>query len=108
MVGAMLPGSDRMCGQARWGACNGHLGKCSEHISGRSRIDRRDRVERDDCRHRASASERESRELTVGVSHDVSTVLGIGRQRGWQAREHLDHGMPYVCCLARAHAAAPA
>jgi hypothetical protein len=38
----------------------------------------------------------------------VSTVLGIGRQRGWQAREHLDHGMPYVCCLARAHAAAPA
>ena len=25
-----------MCGQARWGACNGHLGKRSERISGRS------------------------------------------------------------------------
>ena len=75
-----------MRGQARWGACNGHLGKRSERISGRSRIDRRDRVERDHCRHRASASERESRELTVGLSHDVSTVLGIGRQRGSQPR----------------------
>ena len=36
MVGATLPGSDRMCGQARWGACNGHLGKRSERISGRA------------------------------------------------------------------------
>ena len=25
-----------MCGQARWGACNGHLGKRSERISERS------------------------------------------------------------------------
>ena len=31
----MVPGSDRdVCGQARWGACNGHLGKRSERSSG--------------------------------------------------------------------------
>ena len=29
--------------------------------------------------------------LTVGLGHDVSTVLGTGRQRGSQPREHLDH-----------------
>jgi hypothetical protein len=32
-----LPGSDRdVCGQARWGACNGPVGKRSERINGRS------------------------------------------------------------------------
>jgi hypothetical protein len=54
--------------------------------AGARRIDRRDRAERDHCRHRASASERESRELTVGLGHDVSTLLGIGRQLGSQPR----------------------
>ena len=54
--------------------------------AGARRIDRRDRVERDHCRHRSSASEREVAKLTVGLGHDVSTVLGIGRQRGSQPR----------------------
>src|SRR5205823_661102 len=48
--------------------------------AGARSIDRRDRVERDHCRRRASASEREVATLIVGLSHDVSTLLGIGRR----------------------------
>jgi hypothetical protein len=35
-VGATLPGSDRDVWTGEVGACNGHLGKRSERISGRS------------------------------------------------------------------------
>ena len=64
----------------------GISGSARSASAGVWRIDRRDRVERDRCRHRASAPEREVARLTVGRSHDVSTVLGIGRQRGSQPR----------------------
>src|SRR6516165_1018793 len=51
-----------MCGQARWEPAMGISASARSASAGARRIDRRDRVERDDSRHRASASERESRE----------------------------------------------
>ena len=55
--------------------------------AGARRIDRRDRVERDHCAGIEPARRKgKAATLTVGLGHDVSTVLGIGRQRGSQAR----------------------
>ena len=90
MVGATLPGGDRdvwtgEVGSLQWASRRA----LRAHQRALGALNRRDRVERDHCRYRASASQRESRELTVGLSHDVSTVLGIGRQRGSRARANI-------------------
>ena len=75
-----------MCGQARWGACNGHLGKRLERISGA----RGALIAVIGSREITAGIEPARRNgkvatLTVGLGH-VSTVLGIGRQRGSQPR----------------------
>ena len=55
--------------------------------AGARRIDRRDRVERDHCAGIEPARRNgKVATLTIGLGHDVSTVLGIGRQLGSQAR----------------------
>ena len=98
-----------MCGQARWGACMGISASARSASAGARRIDRRDRVERDHCRHRSSASEREVAKLTVGLGHDVSTVLDIGRQRGSQPRANTSitiRGVEIACFGAAALVAA--
>jgi hypothetical protein len=54
--------------------------------AGAGRIAHSGRVERDHCRHKAAHRNGKVAPLTVGLSHDVSTVLAIGRQRGSQPR----------------------
>ena len=75
-----------MGGQARWGACNGHLGKLGAHQRARGAL-----IAVTGSREISAGIETAGRNgkvatLTVGLGHDVSTVLGIGRQRGSQAR----------------------
>ena len=84
----MVPGSDRdVCGQARWGACNGHLGKSARSASaGADAL-----IAVIGSREITAGIEPAPRNgkvatLTVGLSHDVSSVLGIGRQLGSQPR----------------------
>ena len=58
--------------------------------AGARRIDRRDRVERDHCAGIEPARRNgKVATLTVGLGHDVSTVLGIGRQLGSQPRANI-------------------
>ena len=76
-----------MCGQARWGACNGHLGKSARSASAGADaliavIGSREITAGIEPARRNGKVAR----LTVGPGHDVSTVLGIGRQRGSQPR----------------------
>ena len=55
--------------------------------AGARRIDGRDRVERDHCAGIEPARRNgKVATLTVGLGHDVSTVLDIGRQLGSQPR----------------------
>jgi hypothetical protein len=75
-----------MCGQARWGACNGHLGKRSARISGRGALiavigSREITAGIEPARGNGKVAT-----LTVGLSHDVSSVLGIGRQARGRTR----------------------
>ena len=76
-----------MCGQARRGACNGHLGKrLGAHQRARGAL-----IAAIGSREITAGIEPARRNgkvatLTVGLGHDVSSVLGIGRQRGSQAR----------------------
>ena len=87
MVGATLAGSDRDVWTGEVGSLNGLSASARSASAGARRIDRGDRVERDHWRHRASASANgKVATLTVSLSHDVSAVLGIGRQRGSQPR----------------------
>ena len=62
-VGATLPGSDPGCVDRRGGEPAMGISASAQSVSaGARRVDRRDRVERDHCRFRASASERVSRD----------------------------------------------
>ena len=79
-----------MCGQVRWEACSGLLASARSTPAGARRIDRRDRVERDHCAGIEPARRNgKVATLTVGLGHDVSTVLGIGRQLGSQPRANI-------------------
>src|SRR5947199_5053943 len=76
-----------MCGQARWGACNGHLGKAlgaHQRVLGAliAVIGSREITAGVEPAHRNG----KVATLTVGLSHDVSTLLGIGRHLGSQPR----------------------
>ena len=74
-----------MCGQARWGACNGHLGKSARSASAGADAliavigSREITAGIEPARRNGKVAT-----LTVGLGHDVSTVLG--RQRGSQPR----------------------
>ena len=75
-----------MCGQARWGACNGDLGKRSEHQRALGALiavmgSREINAGIEPARRNGKVAT-----LTVGLRKDVSSVLGIGRQLGSQPR----------------------
>jgi hypothetical protein len=87
MVGATLPGSDRDVWTGEMESLQWALGKRLERISGA----RGALIAVIGSREITAGIEPARRNgkvapLTVGLGHDVSTVLGIGRQRGWQPR----------------------